>query len=288
MITNILKLMRVHQAVKNLFIFMPLFFAGHILEFQNLILTFYAFIAFSLGAFAIYIFNDIQDINEDRNHPIKKHRPIASRKISIANARLIMYLLIVTSIILMSLLSIQALLIMLGYILMNIAYSLYLKKIAIVDVCIIATGFILRLFIGSFVAQVPLSLWIIVLTFLLALFIALAKRRDDLIIFNNTGNAIRQSITFYNPKLLDIGMISIAVIVSVIYFFYTISTDITARLNTDILYLSTLFVITGLLRYLHISILQNNSGSPIKVLFTDIYIQLILVGWILFFTWVIY
>jgi 4-hydroxybenzoate polyprenyltransferase len=280
--------MRVHQAVKNLFIFMPLFFAGQILAYQHLVITFYAFIAFSLSAFAIYIFNDIQDINEDRLHPIKKKRPLASGLVSIAKARLIMYLLVSSSLILMSILSIKALGIMLGYILMNIAYSLYLKKIAVVDVSIIATGFILRLLVGSVVSDVPLSNWIIVLTFLLALFIAFAKRRDDLQILQKTGNKVRQSITFYNPKLLDYSLFFLAVAISFIYFLYTTSPEITSRLHTNILYYSTIFVVLGLARYMHISIIQNNSGSPITVVFTDLITQLIIIIWFLFFGWVIY
>jgi 4-hydroxybenzoate polyprenyltransferase len=280
--------MRVHQAIKNLFIFMPLFFAGQILNSHHLISSLYAFIAFSLGAFAVYIFNDIQDISEDRLHPLKKNRPIASGLVSIEKARMIMFVLVILAIVLMSIISIKALGVLLVYILINMAYSLYLKKIAIVDVSIIATGFILRLLIGSIVTEVHLSLWIISLTFLLALFIALAKRRDDLQIFQKTGNAMRQSILFYNQKLLDYFLLLLAAIISIIYFFYTISPEITSRLHTNSLYISTAFVVLGLARYLHITMIQNNSGSPVTIIYTDRITQAIILAWLIFFTWLIY
>jgi 4-hydroxybenzoate polyprenyltransferase len=267
---------------------MPLFFAGQILEYQLLTSTFFAFIAFSLGAFSIYIFNDIQDLNEDRLHPIKKYRAIASGRIKRTHAIYLMSLLFAVSLLTMKLLSNQAFLFLLAYLLMNIAYSLFLKKIAIIDVSIIATGFILRLFVGSSVSNVSLSVWIIILTFLLSFFIALAKRRDDLVIFNKTGIILRSSITFYNLKKLDLALVFIAIITSIVYFLYTISPEIISRLHTNQLYLSSIFVVAGLIRYLHITIKQNNSGSPIKIIFTDLIIQLILIGWIIFFTWVIY
>ena len=284
----LLKLIRFKQIIKNIFIFMPLFFAGKLLDYQLLSSTFLAFIGFSFGAFAIYIFNDIQDIEQDRLHPVKKHRPIASGNIKKSHAIMIMSLLLVSSLGSMMLLSQQALLYLLAYLLMNTAYSLYLKRIAIIDVLIIAAGFVLRLFVGSSVSEVPLSLWIIVLTFLLALFIALAKRRDDLLIYNKTGHIMRRSITFYNLKILDLSLVFMALIVSGIYFFYTISPEITSRLDTNLLSISTFFVIAGLLRYLHISMIQQNSGSPIKIIFTDVITQLILIAWMIFFTWVIY
>lgn len=287
-VITVLKLFRLSHCIKNLFLFMPLFFAGHAFDFNSLIQVTNAFISFSLGAFAVYIFNDIQDIDEDRMHPVKKHRPIASGKIQFSLALSIMSLFFIISLSLMFILSKLAFVYLSIYIIMNIVYSLYLKKIAILDIIIIATGFVIRLFVGSSVSEVPLSLWIIILTFLLTLFIALAKRRDDLLIFKETGYVMRQSITFYKLKLLDKALVFLALIISIVYFSYSVSPEITSRLHTNYLYLSTLFVILGLLRYLYLSIVKNNSGSPVKIIFTDFMTQIIIVTWISFFSWIIY
>ena len=280
--------MRLHQAVKNLFIFMPLFFAGQLTEFALFNSALLAFIAFSLGASAVYIFNDLQDVLEDRMHPEKKYRPIAARIINTKSAQLIMFILAAAALGLMYFVSVNAVLILLLYIAINIAYSLYLKKIAILDVIIIAIGFVLRLQVGSAVTAISLSVWIVVMTFLLALFIALAKRRDDVIIYQNTGKQLRSAITGYNLKFLDASLVIIAAVTIVAYLLYTVSAEITTRLINNHLYLSTVFVISGLLRYLQITFVEQNSGSPIKVVFTDRFLQIIILLWLAFFTWVLY
>ena len=179
--------MRPHQYIKNLFIFLPLFFALKITDTSLLLHAVIAFIAFSLTASAIYTLNDYHDIEEDRQHPKKKYRPLASGDITKAQAIVIMAVLGIAGFSLMALLSMKAVGIMAAYVVMNIAYSFYLKHVAILDVMIIAIGFVLRLFIGSAVTDIPLSMWIVVMTFLLALFMALAKRRDDVLIYLNTG-----------------------------------------------------------------------------------------------------
>jgi 4-hydroxybenzoate polyprenyltransferase len=184
--------------------------------------------------------------------------------------------------------SLAAMQILLAYVVMNIAYSLALKKMAIVDVCIIAIGFVLRLFIGSVVTGVPLSMWIVVMTFLLALFLALAKRRDDVLIYEETGKQMRAAIKGYNLKFLDSSLVIIAAVTIVAYLQYTISPEITDRLHTHYLYISTIFVIMGLLRYLQITFVEKNSGSPIQLIFSDRFLQIIIVMWLLYFSWVLY
>ena len=175
---NILILIRPHQYVKNFFIFLPLFFAGQILNPALAINALLAFIAFSFSASAIYILNDYYDIAEDRLHPKKKNRPLASGALSKKTAILLMLLLAASGIYLMFTVSTHAMVILTGYILLNIAYSFYLKHVAILDISIIAIGFVLRLFVGAAATGIYLSMWIVIMTFLLALFLALAKRRD--------------------------------------------------------------------------------------------------------------
>jgi len=284
---NILILTRPHQYIKNIFIFAPLFFATKIAETYLLVNTVIAFVAFSLGASAIYVFNDYIDIEDDKRHPQKKKRPLASGVIGKSQAIIIMFLLFLMGSGLMATVSLKATEVLFAYIIMNVTYSLYLKHIAILDVTIIAIGFILRLFIGSVVTDISLSVWIIVMTFLLALFMALAKRRDDVLIYLDTGEKMRKEINGYNLQLLDISMAIMASVVIVAYIIYTASPEVTSKGN-QYLYLTSLFVILGVMRYLQIAFVLKNSGSPTKIVLEDRFIQLTLLGWALTFAWIIY
>lgn len=287
-IENILRLIRPHQYVKNLFIFMPLFFAGQIQNLELLLNTIIGFIAFSIAASAIYILNDYHDIEEDRQHPKKKNRPLASGAISTLQAIIIMAVLGGVSFTLMSLLSIKAAGILLAYVAMNIAYSFSLKHVAILDVTIIAIGFVLRLFVGSVVTDIPLSVWIVVMTFLLALFMALAKRRDDVLIYMETGKKMRNVIDGYNLQFLDTAMAIMASVVVVAYTIYTTTDNVIERVGSEYLYLTSLFVVLGILRYLQIAFVHKDSGSPTKIVLKDLFMQLVLIGWIISFVWILY
>jgi 4-hydroxybenzoate polyprenyltransferase len=280
--------MRPHQYIKNLFIFLPLFFAMKITNTELLFNAFIAFISFSLTASAIYALNDYHDIEEDKHHPKKKNRPLASGAISKSQAIIIMSILFVSGFTLMALLSLKAVGILTAYVIMNIAYSYHLKHIAIIDITIIAVGFVLRLFIGSVVTNIPLSMWIVIMTFLLALFMALAKRRDDVLIFMDTGKKMRKVIDGYNLQFLDTAMAIMASVVIVAYIIYTVSPEVTGRLGTHNLYLTALFVILGIMRYLQIAFLDQESGSPTNIVLSDRFMQLVLVGWLITFAWILY
>jgi len=287
-LASIIKVMRLSQYIKNFFIFLPLFFAMKITDTELLFNAFIAFVAFSLSASAIYTLNDYHDIEEDRQHPKKKDRPLAAGAISKTQAIIIMSVLFVSGFTLMALLSFKAVGILAAYVVMNIAYSLSLKHISIVDVNIIAIGFVLRLFIGSVVTDIHLSKWIIIMTFLLALFMALAKRRDDVLIFLDTGKRMRKVIDGYNLQFLDTAMAIMASVVIVSYTLYTASPEVETRLNSEYLYLTAFFVILGVLRYLKIAFVHKNSGSPTRIVSTDRFMQLILLGWVITFTWILY
>lgn len=287
-VQNILVLIRAHQYIKNLFIFLPLFFALQVTNAELLINACIAFVAFSLSASGLYILNDYHDIEEDRRHPKKKNRPLASGAISGKSALTVMGLLFLSGGTLMTSLSVQAAGILGAYVLMNIAYSFYLKHIAILDVTIIAIGFVLRLFVGSAVTVCPLSMWIIVMTFLLALFMALAKRRDDVLIFLDTGEKMRKAIDGYNLQFLDSAMMIMASVVIVAYILYATSTEIIQRLQTDRLYLTALFVILGIMRYLQIAFVRKKSGSPTQIVLKDTFMQLTILGWLVAFAWILY
>jgi len=287
-IASIIKLMRPHQYIKNLFIFLPLFFALKITDTTLLTNAFIAFIAFSLTASAIYTLNDYHDIEEDKQHPKKKHRPLASGAVSKSQAIIIMAVLGVAGFALMATLSFKAVGILAAYAAMNIAYSFYLKHVAILDVVTIAIGFVLRLFIGSAVTDIPLSMWIVITTFLLALFMALAKRRDDMLIYLDTGKKMRKVIDGYNLQFLDTAMSIMASVVIVAYVIYTSSAEVIARVNSEYLYLTGLFVIIGVMRYLQVALVLKDSGSPTKIVLKDRFMQLTLIGWVLTFAWILY
>lgn len=283
-----LKLIRPHQYIKNFFVFAPLFFAAQFMNIPLLINSVIAFFAFSLAASSIYVLNDYLDIEDDKQHPKKKMRPLASGAISKPQAIVIMAIMFFSSIALLLPTSIEALGIMLIYVVMNIAYSMRLKHVAVLDVTIIAIGFVLRLFIGSVVTGIPLSSWIVVMTFLLALFMALAKRRDDVLIYLDTGKKMRKVIDGYNLQLVDTAMAIMASVVIVAYITYTTSAEVAARVDSPYLYLTALFVILGIMRYLQIAYVHLDSGSPTKIVTRDRFIQLVLAGWLISFTWILY
>jgi len=287
-IKNYIALIRYHQYVKNLFIFLPLFFVGQFSNLDLLLNDIIAFVAFSFAASSVYILNDFLDIEEDKKHPRKKLRPLASGLVSKRSAFLIMGLMFFTAIIIIGMLSLKACFVLLAYVILNLGYCFYLKHIPIVDISIIATGFILRLFIGSIVTDVPLSNWIVIMTFLLALFLALAKRRDDVLLFMKTGTKMRKVIDGYNIQFIDNSMTIMASVIIVSYILYTTSVKVMERVQSEYLYLTSLFVLLGVLRYLQISIVENNSGSPTKIMLKDKFIVLTLLGWALSFVFIIY
>lgn len=287
-LSSIIKLMRPHQYIKNCFIFLPLFFAAQITDTALLLNAVVAFLAFSLTASAIYVLNDYHDAEDDRRHPEKKNRPLATGVITKAQALIIMVLLFVAGTALMASVSFTAMAILLAYVTMNIAYSFHLKHVAILDVTIIAIGFVLRIFVGSAVTDIPLSMWIVIMTFLLALFMALAKRRDDVLIYLDTGKKVRQAIDGYNLQFLDTAMAIMASVVIVAYTIYTTSTEVIARVQSEHLYLTALFVIVGVMRYLQIAFVEKDSGSPTRILLKDRFMQITLIGWIATFAWVLY
>ncbi len=284
----IVRLLRPHQYIKNIFILLPLFFAAKATDLPILFDAIKAFIAFSICASAVYALNDYCDIDEDRQHPKKKNRPLASGAISKSQAIIIMACLFIFGFSFMLSVSITATYILAAYIFMNIAYSFRLKHIPIVDITIISIGFVLRLFVGSVVTDTHLSMWIVILTFLLALFLALAKRRDDVLIYLDTGKKTRKVLDGYNLQFLDSAMICMGSVVIVSYTMYTTSSEVIERVNNEYLYLTSFFVILGILRYMMITFVNADSESPTKIVLKDKSMQLVLIGWILTFSLIIY
>ncbi|MBX2860896.1 MAG: decaprenyl-phosphate phosphoribosyltransferase [Vampirovibrio sp.] len=288
LIRDSIEMMRPHQWLKNGFIFLPLFFSLNLNQPGLLMAAAIAFAGFSLCASGIYVFNDIHDVAEDRQHPTKQHRPIASGRISVAMAGVISVGLILVGYGLLGWLGNTLTLGVLGaYILMNIAYSLGLKHIAILDITLIAIGFVLRVFAGAFAISIEPSMWIIVMTFLLALFLASAKRREDIILAGQ-GHQTRKNIDGYNKEFVNAIMLTMAAVTLVAYMMYTISPEVTAQYGSRYLYVTTLFVTMGILRYMQGTFVEDNSGCPTRFLVRDRFLQLTIVGWLLSFVVLIY
>jgi len=280
---NITILLRPHQYIKNLFVFAPLMFSFQVIGGGNEVLnSLVAFLLFSLIASSIYILNDYMDIEEDRKHPVKKFRPLASGFISKSQAKVLFVSLSISVLFIACMFNIQLFYVLLVYFILNIAYSIKLKHISIVDIFIISLGFVLRLFAGSVVTGIELSHWIIIITFLLALFLALAKRRDD-VMLSQAGKETRKNIDGYNFEFVNATMVLMAGVIIVSYILYTVSSDVINKLHTNNLYITTFFVILGIFRYMQLAFVEQKSGSPTKIVLKDRFLQFTILFWLLSF-----
>lgn len=286
-----LLLIRPQQWIKNGFVLIPMFFGGRLLNVDDAIASVVTFFAFSFVASAIYCFNDIIDVEADRRHPVKCHRPIASGAVSVPTAYALMVILVLLSALLLFFLPQRAgetAGIVAFYFLLNMAYCLWLKRHAIIDVCTVAFGFVLRILAGGMACDVAVSNWLVLMTFLLALFLSFAKRRDDVLRMNETGepprrNTIRYNLTFVNQAITVTGTVTL-----VCYIMYTVSPEVVSRFHAPYLYLTSIFVLVGLLRYMQLTVVDEVSGDPTKILLRDRFTQAIVVAWIMSFLLIIY
>jgi decaprenyl-phosphate phosphoribosyltransferase len=275
-----LKLLRPKDWAKNLFLFVPLFFGRTLFELDKIIAVSYGFLAFSCIASSIYIINDYRDREDDRRHPIKCKRPLAAGTVSPQAALVICGLLIVAGFGLAWWLREKFFFVLGVYFLINLAYSLGLKSVPILDIMLLAIGFVLRIKAGSVLSFTPLSEWIVIMVFLLAVFMAIGKRRDDVLLKLSSGADMRKSIKGYNLELLNILLALVCAVIVVAYFMYTMAPETELRMGTDRLYYTCIFVLAGIMRYLQIIYVSADSGSPTKILYKDRFIQVTLLLWI--------
>ena len=284
----LLQLIRPGHWVKNFFLFIPLFLAGQLFNFDTYPALLMGFAAVSLIASAVYILNDYRDIESDRLHPEKSKRPLAAGTVSTTQAFILLAICLIGGFAIAWNIGTTFLMLLGFYFAMNLGYSLGLKNVAILDIFIVALGFSLRVKMGGVIAKLPITEWLNIMIFLLALFIAIGKRYDDLYIKNESGLQIRKSIKGYSIELLNIYLAMVSGVIIVAYILYTISPGIQERFGTYRLYYTTLFVIAGLLRYLQIVYVQKESGAPTKVLFKDLFLQVCILLWIITFYAIIY
>ena len=285
-----LNLLRPLQWIKNLFVFAPIFFSNNLLNGKMLMQTIVVFASFCLISSSIYCFNDIKDAAADRLHPKKCHRPIASGRIGISEGYILMAICTLGAFLLLPLTrsSHLAFFIIGGYWLMNIAYTLKLKQYAIIDVMIISIGFVMRVLIGGLVANIWISQWLVLMTFLLALFLALAKRSDEFRIYETTGDNTRTSIMGYNTAFINGAIAIVASVTMVCYIMYTMSDEVIERMGTQYLYLTSVWVLAGILRYMQTMNVYGTSGDPTNAVATDRCLHLCIVGWLVSFFVIIY
>jgi decaprenyl-phosphate phosphoribosyltransferase len=289
MLTEYIKLIRVSHWIKNIFVFFPLFFHGTVASISNLNNCIAVFIAFCCISSCIYIINDYMDIKLDRLHSEKRNRPLAKGTINKANA-LTLLLVLLAAVILICIFWIKnhsVSLVIAIYAINNVIYSFYIKKIAVADIASIATGFVLRVIGGGVATNIPVSNWLILMTFLLALFIGLAKRRDDVLLMNDNGVILRHSLTGYNKTFIDNAMTMMCSVLITCYLLYLSSGEL-KKVQTPYIFLTAIPVVLGILRYMQITFVKERSGSPVSILYKDIFLQVCIAVWLLTFSYFIY
>jgi len=278
---DILKLIRIKHWIKNGFVIAPVIFSLRFTDPSAIFHTLAAAFAFSFAASFVYILNDILDKKADAEHPVKRNRPIPSGRIPIPAAVITAFLFLVMYGLFSFILPIEVIGIIGFYIIMNLAYSRYLKKIAILDVMIIAMGFVLRILAGITAIAVPLSHWMLLTTFCVSLFLAFGKRRSELdSVHINHHEKSRSVLTGYTTQLLDYFIVITASVTMLAYALYTIDNDVIERLGTGSLIYTIPFVIFGIFRYMSIIFKDHSGEDPVDVVMHDIQIIITVALWI--------
>ena len=268
-IKEIIKSLRPHQWTKNFFVFAPLIFSENVFNVPLILKSVLAFALFCMLSGAIYIWNDLRDIDEDKLHPAKSQRPLASGRLEKTPAVVAFVFLCVLGLSLSFVLNLNFFLLALGYVLLQLAYSGWLKHVVILDVLLVAAGFLIRVIAGGVAIEVDISAWLLICTFLLALFIALSKRRHELIFLEKEASSHRPILKEYSPYLLD-QMISVVTASTVIaYCLYTISEETIAKFGSSNLIFTVPFVLYGIFRYLYLIHQKCEGGSPESLLIKD-------------------
>ena len=291
--SSILKLIRPQQWLKNVFVLIPMFFGGSLLDPGDIRASVLTFLAYSFVASSVYCINDINDVEADRRHPVKCKRPLASGALTMGAAWVLTALTLVLAAAFTAMLGCKEHILKVGgillfYYVLNIFYCVKLKQYAIVDVCVVAFGFVLRVLAGGFATDIVPSKWLVLMTFLLTLFLSFAKRRDDVLRMNETGEPPRKNTIRYNLTFINQAITVSASVTLVCYIMYTVSPEVVARFGSDMLYLTSVFVLLGLLRYMQITVVDKKSGDPTKMVLHDRFTQLVIAAWALTFLVIIY
>jgi len=279
-IVEIFKSLRPQQWIKNFFIFAPVIFSRNLLNRPVVLKSAAAFAAFCLIASAHYIFNDIRDLEEDRLHPVKSKRPLASGRLKTGPAVLSCAVFAVLGLAVAAAINRGVLIISAAYFVLQVLYSLRLKHVVILDVFVVAAGFVIRVVAGGLAIEVAISSWLLICTMMLALFLAMGKRRHEIVLLEGNARNHRPILKEYNTDLLD-QMISVVTASTLVaYCLYTISEETVAKFGTRKLIYTVPFVLYGIFRYLYLIYLKAEGGSPESLIIKDKPLLLDLFLWI--------
>jgi 4-hydroxybenzoate polyprenyltransferase len=280
--------MRPQQWIKNLFLFAPLVFAGHLFHTADIVATLLGFTLFSLASSGVYIFNDIQDLERDKLHPEKSLRPLPSGTLPLSTAWAASLVLLAGGTAGAFVLLVPFGVVVLLYVAVNVAYSIWLKDAVILDVMTISAGFVLRVVGGAVLIGVPTSEWLIICTVLLSLFLGFSKRRHELTFLQASAGTHRAVLAQYSPYFLDqmIGIVTASTVMS--YALYTISDETVKKFGTTHLIYTVPFVLYGIFRYLYLVHKMLEGGNPTKLAVADRPLLINMILWILTASFIIY
>ena len=287
---DVIHTLRIPQWLKQVFVAAPLVFSGHLCYINDAAATFIGMVAFCLASSAIYCLNDLADRRFDRLHPLKRQRPIAAGRISTLQAVLLAVLLLAgAGLCLCGSAQLRGGLPWLAvYLVLNAFYTLWGKRIPLWDVVIVALCFVLRVVYGAALINVAPSSWIMLMTFLLAMVLALSKRRDDFVKWQQSGEVVRPGIQHYSLAFIDTVLSILTSVAVICYVMYCMEDEVMLRFHSPYIYTTAVFVLVGMLRYLQLTIVQSASVSPTKVLLTDRFLQVTVTLWLLDFIYIIY
>lgn len=262
--------LRPHQWTKNLLLFGGLVFSQSLFDLTAVGTCLLAFVAFCLASSGGYLFNDLWDRANDRRHPVKRFRPLASGALGVVTAKIALVLLLVSALLLGLAIRPRFAVVLGAYILVSAGYSLGLKRAVILDVMLLALGFVLRAVAGAVAIRVMVSPWLVLCTLVLAVYVALGKRRHELTILKSEATAHRPSLEGYSEQLLDLMMAIAGCAAILAYALYTMAEATTARFGGGQLVLTVPCVIYGVFRYLFLVHKRQEDGDPASLLLTDL------------------
>lgn len=277
---DVVRLLRPTQWSKNSVLFAALIFSKHLFVVWDVFLTVLAFAAFCCVSSGAYVMNDLRDCERDRQHPLKSLRPLPSGRVSRGTAVVLALALMTAGLIGATLLDPAFGGLTLLYVVLQVAYTFWLKETVILDVMAIASGFVIRAVAGGVLIHVPVSPWLIICTFLLALFLGFSKRRHELILLDDRATDHRTSLREYSPYFLDQMIAVVTASTVVAYAIYTVSPEVREKLGTEKLYLTIPFVLFGIFRYLYLVHQKEEGGNPTQLLLSDRPLQVDVVLWI--------
>lgn len=271
MIAQFIKLIRIPQWIKNLFVLVPLVFSLNLFQRDYFFLALLGFITFCFTTSIVYIINDIIDAETDRTHPTKKNRPIASGKISPLQGVLFAILLLVIVIIFCLRLKPDFIVLMVLYFLINLLYSLKLKHVVLLDIFSIAAGFLIRVLAGAVIISVAVSSWLILTTMFISLFLAVMKRHSELVLVSeDSTSTTRKVLAYYSINFTDQIATVAAAGVIICYALYTLAERTILVFKTESLIYTTPFVVFGIFRYMFLVYMNKEGENTTQILLTDV------------------